>query len=163
MIIDLILYFSKGISFVGVIIDKLIFWSWLMLTVFIVVTRFKEAWVKTYSVLLSIFLFLSFMPMGVPFFMIVGYAIYFEKSIYSDDLRIAYTSKSPLAGPYLYISESYLLFEKEIGKIDLDQEINGKHYTFSDVKKIRKLCDEKSETEFLIEFNNGIESNFKVE
>ena len=165
MIIDLLLYLFYRISFTGVILDKIVFWLWLLSTFYLIIHDFKKRWVKVYTGFLSLLIFLSFIPMGVPFIIIVGNAIHFENSIYVDNLRLAYTSESPLASRKIHISKRYLILEKEIGKIDLDYNINGKYYSFENVKKIRKVLPNKPGKilKMQIEFDDGVKTIFNIE
>ncbi|WP_025664729.1 hypothetical protein [Aquimarina megaterium] len=157
LLLDLILYCTLDISFIGNLIDRIIFWVWFICTFYIVFKFIKKKWAKIYGFILIALIGISLLPMMVPFLTIIGFALVDEDSIKIDsEIHIRETSKSVIALPYISVLKNYWIFEREIGKTEFDFEINDDFFGIDDVKSIRRLRtlnDKKMRLEF--EFEKG--------
>jgi len=157
LLLDLILYWTLDISFIGNLIDRIIFWLWFISTFYIVFKFIKKKWAKIYGFILITLIGISLLPMMVPFLTIIGFALVNEDSMKIDsEIHIRETSKSVIALPYISVLRNYWIFEREIGKTEFDFEINDDFFRIDDVKSIKKLPisnDEIIRLEF--EFENG--------
>ncbi len=157
MLIDLILYLTLDISFIGNLIDRIILWVWFLSTFYIVFKFIRKKWAKIYGGILIVIIGLSLLPMMIPFLTTIGFAIVNENSVKIDnEIHIRETSKSVIAMPYISILRNYWIFEREIGKTEYDFEIDDEFFGIDDAKSIKrlpKLNDKKIRLEF--EFENG--------
>ncbi|WP_222983285.1 hypothetical protein [Flagellimonas meishanensis] len=157
LVADLILYLTNGISFAGNIIDRLIFWIWFIGTFYIVFKYVRKKWAKIYGMTLVGLTVLSFFPMGAPILTITAFAITNENSQKIDnEIRIFETAKSVIGRPYISVVRNYWIFEKEVGGMDYDFEINDEYYNLKDSKSIKRLPDsEDGKVRLEFEFENG--------
>ena len=152
LIVDLSLYLTKGISISGQICDKILFWTWLILTPIIIVKYFKEKLAKWYLGIIISLTILSLLPMGIPFLTITAFAIGndFEKKI--DNYKLREGTKSIIAIPKIRLIKNIWIIEKEIGESDFYVEFKENSYRLKDIEKI-KLQDETDSLNF--EFTIG--------
>jgi len=104
-------------SYSGYLTDKIIAWCWLIFTVMIIVFFWKKKSIKIYFFSLVTFLFLSILPMGVPFFGIVYYFSTiddYQQIVLNDTYRIEITQQLVLSSPRIYIYKRVGLLEKNI-------------------------------------------------
>ncbi|WP_300977801.1 hypothetical protein [Flavobacterium sp.] len=71
-VFDFIIYLN-GYSFSGSYSDKVLGWLWLVFTTFIIIKFWKEKTTKKYFLSLLGGIFLSLLPMGIPFLGILYY------------------------------------------------------------------------------------------
>ncbi len=156
MLIDLSLFLTFDISFIGNLIDRIILWIWFITTFYVVFKYIRKRWAKIYGGILIILIGLSLLPMMIPFLTTIGFALVNEDSIKIDnEIHIRETSKSVIAMPYISVLKNYWIFEREIGKTEYDFEINDDFFHIDDAKSIKRLPesnDKKIRLEF--EFEN---------
>ncbi len=157
LLIDLILYLTFEISFIGNLIDRIILWFWFISTFYIVFKYIRRKWAKIYGGILIIMIGLSLLPMMVPFLTTIGFAIVSQDSIKIDnEIHIRETSKSVIAMPYISVLKNYWIFEREIGKTDFSFEINNEFFRIDDAKSIKRLPESNGQKIILeFEFENG--------
>ncbi len=156
MLIDLIFYLTKRISFAGNLFDRMILWIWFIGTFYIIFKYIKEKWSKLYGIILIGLILLSLFPMGIPILTITAFAIVNENSVKVDnEIRLLETAKSVIGKPYISIIKNYWIFEKEIGEIDYYFELNDNYYTLKDSKSIKRLSNTDSgKVQLEFEFKN---------
>lgn len=102
----------------GYLTEKSIAWFWILLTLIYIIKFWKLKKVRIYFISLISLLFLSIIPMLIPF-----YGIYFYLTAEEDyqqlelnnNIRIEITRQSALSMPRVYIYEKYFeIFEKNI-------------------------------------------------
>ena len=95
--------------------------------------------------------------MMIPFLTIVAFSISNEKSIDIDDkIRAIKTSKSVIGIPYLSVKETYFIFEKEIGTINYEMELNDEYFTIDELESITRLKNSANDRVVLeLQFPNG--------
>ena len=88
---------------------------------------------------------LSFFPMGVPILSAIAFAFSIETSHEIDnEIRIFETAKSVIGRPYISVVKNYWMFEKEVGGIDYDFELNDEYYNLKDSESIKRLPDSEN-------------------
>ena len=130
-------------SYRGYYTDKIIAWTWLLLNTLIIITYWKRKIVRIYLFSLIIFILLSIIPMGLPFF---GMVLYFstiddfQQIKLNKNYRIERTRQQPLSMPRIYVYEQYGVFEKNIcrtGYEEIIQKIEKKDYYSSDIDEFK--------------------------
>ncbi len=130
-------------SYRGYYTDKIIAWTWLLLNTLIIITYWKRKIVRIYLFSLIIFILLSIIPMGLPFF---GMVLYFstiddfQQIKLNENYRIERTRQQPLSMPRIYVYEQYGVFEKNICRTEYEeiiQKIEKKDYYSSDIDEFK--------------------------
>lgn len=95
--------------------------------------------------------------MGIPILTAIAFAFSFENSYKIDnEIRIFETAKSVIGRPYISVVKNYWIFEKEVGGMDNDFELNDKYYNLKDTESIKRLPDsENGKVRLEFEFENG--------
>ncbi|TXF81698.1 hypothetical protein FUA23_21925 [Neolewinella aurantiaca] len=133
---DLTVYLTNGISISGQLIDKIIFWTWGILSPIVIVKYSKRIWVKWYLGLVLFLITLSFIPMGIPFLKVALFATEFNNERRIRGYRLREGAKSVIAIPKISLIKDIGVFEKEIGEIDFYIEIDENSYRLSEIEKI---------------------------
>lgn len=113
-IIGVILSFN-GYSFAGYYTDKVINLLWLLSTVFTIIWFWRKKAAKTYGMLLMALIFLSIIPMMIPFFGIVYYFSTtedFQQIQLDDSYRIERTRPGALSKIKIHVYKNEGLIEK---------------------------------------------------
>ena len=147
LIADLVLYLTNGISLIGQISDKILFWIWLIFTPIVIIKYFKKKWTKWYLGLIGILLILSLFPMGLPMISIISFAIENDDERKVENYRLREGAKSAIAIPKIYLLKNWGIIEKKIGETDFEIEINGEHFRLNEFDKIN-LSEEKDSLNF---------------
>ncbi len=111
-------------SYLGYYADKIINWLWLGFT-FIVIFRFwKRKSIKVYFFSLLALIFLSILPMAIPFFGIANYFSTigdYQQIELNSTYRIERTRQSALSMPQIYVYEKIGILEKNICRLSYSQ------------------------------------------
>ncbi|MCT4315953.1 hypothetical protein HZP15_12445 [Elizabethkingia anophelis] len=107
-------------NFYGYYTEKIIAWIWIVCTILFIITYRKNKKVRLYFYSLIILLFLSIIPMAIPFFGIVNYISDngdYERIKLNENYRIERTRNHPLSLPRIYIYERrFGIIEKNIAR-----------------------------------------------
>ena len=162
LIADLALYLSCGISLTGQLSDKVLFWTWLIMTPIITFKYFKSSWTKLYLGIIGILIVLSLIPMAIPFISIVGFASGMDNERLVNEYKLREGSKSAIAIPKIYLLKQWGVFEREIGETEFQIEIGDIYYRVAEFEKIVLTEEENLVFEFKIG-NNSATRTFKIE
>ena len=137
--LDIGLYLYDFISYRGYYSDVVVFWSWFILSILVIVFYWKKLIAKLYLTALIIALILSILPMMLPFWTLVfsmsSFGLKTNKKL-NDNYRAQIVGYSVMSKPWLEIIESKGPFEKRIGKyMDFDFEEDG-DFRIRDTKEI---------------------------
>jgi beta-lactamase regulating signal transducer with metallopeptidase domain len=148
LVADATLYYEFSISLTGYYSDKVLFWTWLVLTVIVVSTEFKKKWARIYSLTLGIIVVLSMLPMMIPFLSIIGFA--FANDINSSyelvsPYRIHETSPPGPIIPRIQLMKNLGVLEKVVGDTEFKFQIDSTSYRLYDAKSIEIQSVDKLE------------------
>ena len=148
MVTDLSLYLYLDISLHGHLLDWLLFWAWLIMTVAIIFLNFKKRWGKIYGAALIVVAILTMLPMMIPFLTILTFAVTPDDKRYriSDDLEIQEHQRFVVGKPTIVAIKSYGFYEKIVSETFPDFEANGDYREFYDVKSIRLISEKDADT-----------------
>jgi hypothetical protein len=148
MVTDLLLYLSRDISLPGHVLDWLLFWAWLIMTVAVIFSNFKKKWIKFYGATLIVFTILTMLPMMIPFLTILAFAATPEDKRYRirGDMELQELQRYVVGRPTIVAIKSFWFYEKIVGETFSDFEINGNYREFYDVKSIRLLNEQKADS-----------------
>ncbi|WP_300674443.1 hypothetical protein [Soonwooa sp.] len=137
--LDIGLYLYDFISYRGYYSDVVVFWSWFILSILVILFYWKKLIAKLYLTALIIALILSILPMMLPFWTLVfsmsSFGLKTNKKL-NDNYRAQIVGYSVMSKPWLEIIESKGIFEKRIGKyMDFDFEEDG-DFRIRDTKEI---------------------------
>lgn len=141
MLLDLALFGYLRISFRDTVIDRGLFWCWLVSTSYIIVRFRKLLWTKIYAGVLVFLLILAALPMGIPLIQLQHFALGKEASFRTKHFRIMTTSVSPLARPYISINRISGLFEREIAALDDEFVTDARLYRLENVIQIKEQTE----------------------
>ena len=126
-------------SYRGYYSDKIINWIWLLLNFLIIIIYWKKKFVKISLLIVVLFLSLSIIPMGIPFF---GKVYYFstiddyQQIKLNENYRIERTRQNALSMPRIYIFQDKGILEKNICRTkyqEIIQKIEKKNSYSSDI------------------------------
>ncbi|MDW3652806.1 MAG: hypothetical protein R8P61_37350 [Bacteroidia bacterium] len=141
------MYLTSGISLIGQISDKVLFWTWLILTAIVIIKYFKRRLIKGYLVFLGILLMLSLFPMALPFLSIFSFATENDYEVQIENYRLREGVKSAIAIPKIYLLQEWGFLEKEIGETNFTIEIDNQYYKIDEIEEI-SLSEEKDSLSF---------------
>ena len=134
---DYLAYLFTGVSLAGQWSDKLLLWTWLLLTIVVVVKYIKRRATKIYIGAILFLTFLSLLPMAIPFLMFITYITDsegdFEYRV--EDFRLREGNIGLFSTPIIRVVKNYGIFEVEVDIIDLGE--NTENCEFRDAKSIR--------------------------
>ncbi len=138
LLADFILYLTEGISLAGQWSDQLLFWSWFLFTIILIVKYNRKKWARIYAGCLVGLIFLSWFPMGIPILSLIAFATDTnpDSEIMVEEYSIKLYAESVIATPKLAIIKRNLLTERIIAKPVAYLEIDEKTYSFSDIDSI---------------------------
>lgn len=139
MIANVCLFTLAKMSFVGYWSDRILFWFWLLLTLYILAIYWRKMAVKIYGLLLFLGLFLSILPMGLIFFGILlsvtGKGRLAKFSL-ADKTRVQVVNYGLIGRAKIQIVKDGFLFDKIIYDAPLD-EIQKKDSTWLDIQQAK--------------------------
>jgi hypothetical protein len=169
LIVDTTLYLKEGISLAGYGTDKLLFWTWCIITLIVIRNSVKRMWAKIYAGLLVASLILSMLPMLLPLIAVIQFALAQDRNCHyelNSRLRIQEVKPFGLAMPLVEVIENHGAWEKVIGSEHIRFVVNDESYTLCDVQSIRILpsdADRKIKIEFefvygkeILKFGQGL-------
>ena len=136
LIIDVVLHFTNGISILGQNSDRILFWTWLIMTPILIVKNFERRWARWYFGIIIISFVLSLFPMGIPFLTICAFAVETDVEKRIGDYRLREGAKSVIAIPKITIIEEMGILEKEIGETDFYLKVGENNYQLADFNEI---------------------------
>jgi hypothetical protein len=148
LIADAVLYFEFSISLAGYLSDRVLLWTWLVLTGAIISANFRKKWARVYSIALGIVVALSMLPMMIPFLAIIGFAFGDDRnaSYELDSLyRIQETSPPGPIIPRIQLIKNVGLLEKVVGDTEFKFQIDDASYRLYDAKSIEILSVDNDE------------------
>ncbi|WP_378174023.1 hypothetical protein [Aquimarina sp. SS2-1] len=139
------LYILKGISFAGQLSDKILFWTWLLMTVIIVVRFIKKRWVKWYVSIIGFLIILSLIPMGTPFLMLTNFTLDIngDYEVRIENYRLREEKQGIYSSPIIKVIKNIGVFEIEIDEMDFG-ECAGEYDTLSNVNEINVLEEDNN-------------------
>ncbi|WP_066838916.1 hypothetical protein [Rufibacter ruber] len=152
LIINLTLDIIKGISLQGYWADRILFWIWLVYTVYILIKYWSKKGVKFYVWTLTALLGLSMLPMFIPFTAIIFTGFGLDRTYgndFNDNLRVQVTGKSIMGRPNVELIRKYGLYGVVLGEMsgfDLVDDLDD----LENVKRVKIL--EEKENNLLVEF-----------
>ncbi|MCC6725223.1 MAG: hypothetical protein IT258_11985 [Saprospiraceae bacterium] len=157
------LHFTNGISFLGQISDRILFWTWLIMTPILIVKNFERRWARWYFGIIIISFVLSLLPMGIPFLTICAFAVETDVERRIGDYRLREGAKSVIAIPKITLIEEMGILEKEVGETDFYIDIAGDNFRLNDFDDIR--LNEESDSVRLDFFlgNQSVMKKIKVD
>ena len=135
IILNSSLYAFARMSFVGYWSDRILFWIWILTTLFVIIIFWKKLWTKIYFGLLVIGLILSILPMMLPFFSILlsatgkGRMNHFSLG---NNLRLEIISYSIIGRPRIQVVKDGFLFDKI--KLEDQDEIQKNDSTLLEIR-----------------------------
>ncbi|SKA47609.1 hypothetical protein SAMN04488128_1093 [Chitinophaga eiseniae] len=99
LFLNVVLDVGAGFSIRGYWPDRILFYLWLIGTVYIIVTYYKERFVKIYTWVLVALTLLSTLPMMIPFLTIVSVGFAQDtrfRKVLPDNYRVQMGGKSPI-------------------------------------------------------------------
>ena len=114
------------------------------MTFIVTLTQIKKRWAFWYSVTLVSLTLLSLLPMGVPFLTVVAFAIDpVDNSVkLNSRVMLRETAKSVIAIPTIEVVKSYYIFEKTIGTMDFNFNVDDKSYRLGDIESVREVTND---------------------
>jgi hypothetical protein len=159
LLLDVTLYLSKEISLSGFWPDKLLFWTWIALTIFLIGKNNKKKWTKVYIIILIVITVLTMIPMMIPFLTIVSYTFEVKDKRYkiNDQVQLQEFSKAILGPPDLVVIKSFGIYERIIGKTNAFFEFGDEYLQIENAESIRQLNNESGDSlKVEFKFNEGI-------
>jgi hypothetical protein len=104
-------------SYYGYWSDKIINWSWLVLTVMVILLSWRNKITRIYFFSLLTLITLSILPMGIPFFGIIyNFSTIddYQQIKLNDTYRIETTKQQSLSLPRIYVYKRIGILEKNI-------------------------------------------------
>lgn len=145
--LDIGLYLYDFITYRGYYSDVIIFWSWFILSILIIIFCWKKLIAKLYLTAFIIALVLSILPMMLPFWTLIlsmsSGGLRIDKKL-NDHYRAQIVCYSAMSKPWLEIVENKGLFEKRIGIYrEFDFDNNDDYFRTGETKEIylRKETD----------------------
>ncbi len=141
LIIGIVLTFNDY-SYRGYYTDKIINWTWLLLSFLIVIIYWNKEYIKISLITFIIFIMLSIIPMGIPFFGMVYYFSSiddYQQIQLNENYRIERTRQNALSMPRIYIYKENGILEKNICRPSYS-EILGK---VLNVEEYKNSIDER--------------------
>ena len=139
LVVDLVSYFSFGVSLRGYYADIILFWIWFFGTLLMIVTYWSKRVAKFSLMAMVSIILLSNVPMGIPFYAFVlsstPFGLWLDKDLNSL-YRAQIISYSVMTPPWLEIIEKRGVFERKIMKCTDNQILDDR----TDVK-IRNAKD----------------------
>ncbi len=117
-VVEVILSFYDH-SYSGYYTDKIINWSWLLLTVIIIICFWKKKPVKIYFYSLLLFILLSILPMAIPFLGMLNFFSTiddYQQIGLNNNYRIERTNHQALSIHRIYIYKKRGIIEENIGR-----------------------------------------------
>lgn len=153
LLLDVVFYLSKGISLSGFWTDKLLFWAWIALTIFLIKKNIKKKWTKVYIIILLVFTVLTMIPMMIPFLTIMAYTFEVKDKRYeiNDQIQLQEYSKTIVSPPNVIVIKSFGIYEKIIGETNGFFEVKDEYLQIENIESIRQL-DNKASDSLKIEF-----------
>ncbi|MCZ4244136.1 hypothetical protein [Pedobacter punctiformis] len=136
IVLNSCLYMGYKISFAGYWSDRILFLTWLLATLLLVINFWKKLWTKIYFWLLVAGFVLTVLPMGLPFFAILlsttgsGRLKHFDLK---NNYRLQVVNYGVLGRPRLQLVADGILFDKI--KLETSDEIELNDSTWFDIRK----------------------------
>lgn len=114
---DLLAYYFKKISLIGYYSDVFLFWTWLMLTIMVIILFWKKIFAKIILSGLILGLICSILPMMLPFYTVILSMSSLGLTMQTDlneNYRAQIVGYSVLGHPWLEIIDKYGLIEKKV-------------------------------------------------
>ena len=141
MATDLSLFLTKDISLPGHLLDWLLFWTWLIMTLAVILSNLKKKWARLYTTALVVFTILTMLPMMIPFVTILAFAVSPENQRYrvSNDMELQEFQRSAIGIPTIVNIRSFGFYERIVGQTEFEIQVGDEFYRLEDAKSIRKL------------------------
>jgi len=152
LILNIALDIVKGISLQGYWGDRILYWTWLVITVYILMRYWSKKGVKFYGWTLMALLGLSMLPMFIPFTAIILTGFGLDRTYgndFNDNLRLQVTGKSFMGRPNVELIRKHGLYEVVLGEMsgfDLVDELDD----LENINRVKIL--EEKENSLLVEF-----------
>lgn len=131
LIIDLVLYYCKLISFRGYYSDVILFWLWFVTSIIVIAVFWKKLIAKLLLSGLLLALILSVVPMGIPFYALIlsntPFGLFIDKNL-NENYRAQIVGYSVMVYPWLEIVEKNGPIEKRVFKITDSELTNDTSY-----------------------------------
>ena len=138
IILNVCLYIFGKMSYAGYWSDRVIFWLWLLVTLLVVISFWKNIWTKIYFCLLVATLILTILPMAIPFFGLLlagsgsGRLNHFSLE---NNMRVQTVGYGIMGRPRLQIVKDGLLFDKIV--LEDGDEIEKNDSTWLEIRRAK--------------------------
>lgn len=138
IMLNVCLYWFAKMSYAGYWSDRVIFWLWLLVTLLVVISFWKNIWTKIYFSLLVATLILTILPMAIPFFGLFlagsgsGRLNHFSLE---NNMRVQTVGYGVMGRPRLQIVKDGLLFDKIV--LEDGDEIEKNDSTWLEIRRAK--------------------------